>query len=237
MRLATLLAVLVPCSAFAVPMPEFNRDDLGPVPTVKKAGPTKQTKKMAAFRPTRRDNGRGIAIRPEDYKACADGDMSMDVDVYIDGEKFSMNPSCAFSFDEDIETRKGVECEIEAGMCSPFSPKGRFVVECEDDRKASIPILCKNDDDGKPGDIAIIFDEPLDCYEGEMSTDVEVIVDKESFQFNPSCAFSMSKKIKTKKGMQCSVKAGMCSPFSPKNRFIVECKDGRKSSHQVPCRK
>ena len=73
------------------------------------------------------------------------------------------------------------------------------------------------------------------CVKGRISTDIEVEVDGEKFNFDPSCRFSFSKSIKTKSGNSCEIKAGMCSSFSPKNLFEVKCKDGSKASIPIRC--
>lgn len=77
-----------------------------------------------------------------DIQDCASGFLSMDIVVRIGNETFELNPSCNFSFDETIRTRKGRTYEIEAGMCSNFSPKNRFEIEGPDSR-ISMPIPCR----------------------------------------------------------------------------------------------
>jgi translation initiation factor IF-1 len=76
-----------------------------------------------------------------------------------------------------------------------------------------------------------------DCLEGKTSMDVEVKIDGEKFDLDPSCSFSFSQTLKTKGGKVCEVRAGMCSSFSPQNRFEVECKDGSKAAFPINCRK
>ena len=77
-----------------------------------------------------------------DEDDCVDGWVSMDVTVTVGDEEFDFDPSCSFSFDEDFETRAGVKCEVEAGMCSGFSPEERLEVSCEDGSSAYVDIEC-----------------------------------------------------------------------------------------------
>jgi len=63
--------------------------------------------------------------------------------------------------------------------------------------------------------------------------DVTVKVDDEKFEFDPSCGFSFDEDFKTKSGINCEIKAGMCSAFSPKNKIEVTCGSEKKS---VPVR-
>ncbi|MFH1728543.1 MAG: hypothetical protein ABIA04_08995 [Pseudomonadota bacterium] len=73
---------------------------------------------------------------------CKDGFGSMDIDVEIEDEEFEFNPSCNFSFNKKFKTHRGLECQIRSGMCSPWSPKRRVVVKCENGLARSIPIAC-----------------------------------------------------------------------------------------------
>jgi len=77
-----------------------------------------------------------------DEDDCIDGWISMDVTVRVDGEEFDFNPSCDFSFSDNFITNTGLNCEVDAGMCSGFSPDGRFEVECEDGSSEEIDIEC-----------------------------------------------------------------------------------------------
>jgi hypothetical protein len=74
--------------------------------------------------------------------SCAHGSISASVDVTIKGETFRFGPSCGFSFDHKFRTKKGVKCEIHAGMCSGFWPSQRFEVSCADGTKGSSNIAC-----------------------------------------------------------------------------------------------
>lgn len=84
-------------------------------------------------------------------------------------------------------------------------------------------------------EVKINFDKPK-CLQGSMSMDIEVTVKKETFKFSPSCSFSFSNDFKTKDGTKCSIKAGMCSSFSPKERFEVECDKLKKATVGIPCK-
>jgi len=78
-----------------------------------------------------------------DEDDCIDGWISMDINVSVNGERFNFDPSCNFSFDDTIKTSSGMECRVEAGMCSSFSPQKRFEVTCDDGSSEEIPIKCK----------------------------------------------------------------------------------------------
>lgn len=176
-------------------------------------------------------SGTKIQIEPDD-KDCLEGKMSMDVAVKIDGEKFDLDPSCSFSFSRTLKTKSGKECEVRAGMCSSFSPENLFEVKCRDGAKASVPISCKSES-SRHGDLEIDADQ--DCAKGRMSTDVEIKINGQKYKFDPSCRFSFSKDFKTKEGVSCKVEAGMCSSFSPKNRFEIKCDNGVKGSVGIRC--
>ena len=80
-----------------------------------------------------------------DEDDCVNGWISMDVTVTVDGEDFDFNPSCSFSFDDNFTTEEGLECEVEAGMCSGFSPQESFEVSCSDGSEESVDIECPED--------------------------------------------------------------------------------------------
>jgi hypothetical protein len=84
--------------------------------------------------------------------------------------------------------------------------------------------------------ISIDNDED-DCKAARISMDVTVKVDGESFDFDPSCEFSFNKDFKTKSGLSCQAQAGMCSSFSPRNRFEVSCEDGSREGVVIECEK
>jgi len=77
-----------------------------------------------------------------DKSDCLDGWISMDVTITVDGEDFDFEPSCNSSFDDDFETKSGKKCEVEAGMCSGFSPENKLEVECDDGSDEEIEIYC-----------------------------------------------------------------------------------------------
>lgn len=73
----------------------------------------------------------GTRIQIDNDKSdCVNGWVSMDVNVRIDDEIFKFTPSCKFSFNENFKTKDGVECKIDAGMCSAFSPRNKIEVSC-----------------------------------------------------------------------------------------------------------
>ncbi len=74
-----------------------------------------------------------------------------------------------------------------------------------------------------------------DCIDGWMSMDIEVTIDGEDFDFNPSCNFSFSEKNQTQTGKSCKIEAGMCSGFSPEEEFQIECDDGRVAEIDILC--
>ena len=76
-----------------------------------------------------------------DEDDCVNGWISMDVTTTVDGETFSFNPSCNFSFDQTFTTSKGINCRIEAGMCSGFLPFNKIQVSCEG-ASESAPVKC-----------------------------------------------------------------------------------------------
>ncbi len=84
--------------------------------------------------------------------------------------------------------------------------------------------------------IRISTDED-DCLRGWLSMDVTVIVDSEKFIFDPSCNFSFDRSFKTKSGVACTIKAGMCSGFSPRNKIEVDCEGSLTQSVPVKCPK
>lgn len=86
-----------------------------------------------------------IEIETDEYD-CIDGWISMDVTVTVDEETFDFSPSCSFSFSESFVTSKGTQCEIEAGMCSGFSPEKKLEVTCEDLSTEYVEILCPDED-------------------------------------------------------------------------------------------
>lgn len=77
-----------------------------------------------------------------DEDDCIDGRISMDVEITVDGEDFDFSPSCNFSFDDDFETKSGIKCEVEAGMCSSFSPERALEVECDNGEDEDVEIPC-----------------------------------------------------------------------------------------------
>ena len=168
----------------------------------------------------------GINIEPKENGCLRRS--TMDVAVTVDGEKFNLSPSCSFT--NSFKTKGGNVCEVSAGMCSSFSPKNLFEVKCKDGSKASIPILCKTDSK------ILIESDQLACAKGRTSSmKITVVLRQQKFDFSPSCFFSFSKEFKTKEGIECNIKAGMCSSFSPKNKFEVLCEDGAKGSTDIQC--
>lgn len=80
-----------------------------------------------------------------DEDDCLDGWISMDVTVRVDGESFKFNPSCSFSFSKRFKTNSGLECKVEAGMCSGFFPENKIEVSCEDYSSESVTVDCPKD--------------------------------------------------------------------------------------------
>ncbi len=76
-----------------------------------------------------------------DADACLTTE-TMDVVVFVSGERFYFNPRCALSFGDRIVTSRGVKCTVESGMCSKFSPSQRFEVDCSDDYRDAVNIKC-----------------------------------------------------------------------------------------------
>lgn len=86
--------------------------------------------------------------------------------------------------------------------------------------------------------VAIQIDHDKDdCVDGRISMDVIVKVGDEKFNFDPSCGFSFGEDFKTKAGVKCEVKAGMCSGFSPEKRLEVSCEDGSSAGVDIKCPK
>jgi hypothetical protein len=81
-----------------------------------------------------------------DKDDCVKSWISMDVDVTVDSESFSFDPSCRFSFDDSFKTKKGLKCDVRAGMCSVFSPKNQFEVSCDDGSSEKVIIDCPKED-------------------------------------------------------------------------------------------
>lgn len=77
-----------------------------------------------------------------DESDCRDGWASMDVVVSVDVERFRFEPSCNFSFSQSFQTSQGLTCQIEAGMCSSFSPQERIEVRCDDGGSDSVSVDC-----------------------------------------------------------------------------------------------
>jgi hypothetical protein len=71
------------------------------------------------------------------------------------------------------------------------------------------------------------------CTEGQISMDVRVRVESETFNFDPSCGFSFDQNFTTKDGIECEVHAGMCTVFSPSHKFVVECDHGMEDESIV----
>lgn len=82
-----------------------------------------------------------IEITP-DVDDCVNGWVSMDVIVNIDDEVFHFDPSCKFSFNEDFKTKNGLECKINAGMCTSFSPKNQIEVICLNFNTVTVSVKC-----------------------------------------------------------------------------------------------
>lgn len=74
-----------------------------------------------------------------------------------------------------------------------------------------------------------------DCQDGWITMDVTVIVGYQRFNFDPSCSFSFNKKFTTNAGVKCEARAGMCSSFSPRQRFEVRCEDGANARVNIKC--
>lgn len=77
-----------------------------------------------------------------DTEDCIDGHISMDVVVRVGSERFTFDPSCNFSFREEFKTSDGINCRIEAGMCSSFSPKNKIEVSCEGTSDKVVSVSC-----------------------------------------------------------------------------------------------
>lgn len=75
-------------------------------------------------------------------KDCFHGWLGMGVVVTVEGEKFEFYPSCNFKFSKEIETSKGLNCLLESGMCTGFTPFERFEVYCEDGSTEGVDLLC-----------------------------------------------------------------------------------------------
>lgn len=171
-----------------------------------------------------------IDFEVPDWDACLTW-LGFDITVLVDGEEFEFDPSCGFNFTESFTTKKGIDCEVEAGMCTSWDPEGRFEVECDGVREG-ISIVCKDStDDG----ISIEPDWD-DCVDGWLSMDITVTVGEESFDFNPSCSFSFSDSIQTEAGGLCEIESGMCSDWEPKESFEVTCEKGQEASVTIPCK-
>jgi hypothetical protein len=74
-----------------------------------------------------------------------------------------------------------------------------------------------------------------DCTAGWLSVDVTVVVNGESFRFSPLCDNAFRGHFRTHEGLECLVKAGMCSGFWSENRFSVQCDDGSSGSVTIGC--
>jgi hypothetical protein len=77
-----------------------------------------------------------------DEERCVDRQISMDVSVKVGRDSFRFGPSCDFSFDSNFKTSGGSICRVRSGMCSDFSPKNLFEVQCDDGSSGAIPIKC-----------------------------------------------------------------------------------------------
>ena len=74
--------------------------------------------------------------------SCAYAAASSSVDVTIKGEKFRFDPSCTSSFDHQFRTKKGMKCEIHAGMCSSYGTSRSIDVTCADGTRGWASIAC-----------------------------------------------------------------------------------------------
>ncbi len=168
-----------------------------------------------------------------DRDDCLDGWISMDVEIEIDGEEFELSPSCSFSFDEEIKTKSGVTCEIEAGMCSAFSPQGKLEIECSDGRDEEIQIPCPVEN----FDLDIDVDDKSACKDDPNgSIDIEVEVDfAEDYDFRASCDWSLRESFTTESGDHCTVESSMCGGFSSSARIEVQCDGGARESTSIDC--
>jgi len=162
---------------------------------------------------------------------CIEGEISMDVEVEVNGEDFKFKPSCSFTFSKTFETKSGIKCKVESGMCSSFSGRGKLEVDCEGHNDESVDILCTPE----KVDINIDLD---DCEKKNDSIDVTVFIDNERFSFDPPCnAWSWDEDFKTKLGVKCEIEADLCHRSSRKEGEIeVDC--GRsEETKKVKCPK
>lgn len=194
------------------------------------AGP-EQKKAAKPAKPVKSSSRWGISFDVRDWKACLDW-MSMDIDVIVDGERFSFNPSCSFSFSRGFKTKKGVQCRVEAGMCSSFYPENAFEVRCDGGLRGEIGIPCKDSGD----DGVLIEPDWESCVDGWNTMSVRVTVEDEHFEFHPSCDWQFSERFQTKAGGSCYAESGMCTSWHPKNRFEVVCEKGQEGFVTIPCR-
>jgi hypothetical protein len=65
-----------------------------------------------------------------------------DIEVYVDSESFDFSPSCNFSYSDSFKTNEGLNCNIDAAMCSSFLPHDQFVVTCDDGSTESMNVTC-----------------------------------------------------------------------------------------------
>lgn len=73
------------------------------------------------------------------------------------------------------------------------------------------------------------------CMNGMITMSVDVKYNDERFSYYPSCDFSYNNAFVTTTGLTCNVSAGMCSGFSPENKFEVQCSDGSQDSFEIAC--
>jgi len=83
-----------------------------------------------------------VRIDIEPVNDCTAGWLSVDVAVIVNGERFSFSPSCDYAFTRRFRTHGGLECVVDAGMCSGFWSDNRFKVQCDDGSSESVAISC-----------------------------------------------------------------------------------------------
>lgn len=86
----------------------------------------------------------GIVLSIQDRLACVEPAMKrMIFTVKVDGENFGFDPACASGLRESFTTKGLIECSVEAGMCSEFTPKNKIIVKCADKGSVEFVVKCK----------------------------------------------------------------------------------------------
>lgn len=164
-----------------------------------------------------------------DEEDCLQGHMSMDIEVEVNGEEFDLRPSCSFSYNDDIELGSGVTCEIQAGMCSSFSPERQLIVECSDGSDAEVDISCPIEN------IDIGIDTWACKDDLNESMDIEIELDDESFDLNYSCGARYRETIYNKSGERCKIKTNMCADGDDEGEVEVSCESGADEDEDFDC--